>query len=260
MSQVHYRIAIMALAVAISPGSNSPATAEPSPENSEDDENPNFDAWIDALANRVNKPPEMIRGRGPKFSEEYDEDEQDRVVGVPRRVVKHNGRRTLARTSWHIQGRQTIRVHLLSVGITFAYNGAVGSICKSIAQDNLVYAYRRHAPVSNGKRGKIGHPLVGLPKLDMLTKCYERSKDKPLHELQIELCEWSITDASALEKLTDQEREKFVEKVKEQIATLKETRQPIVDKRLKSGWYVTYTLKHLQREGLVPGTEKDEGE
>ena len=73
-------------------------------------------------------------------------------------------------------------------------------------------------------------------------------KGKQLYELQIDLCEWSIATPRALERLSADQREEFIQKVKKQIDTLKETQQPVTNKkRFDDSWYSGFSPERIKR-------------
>ncbi len=255
MSQVLCRIVIIVLAVTIPSGPSSPALGEPAPENkSENDAVRDLDAMIDALSNRVNTAPQIL-GKVAEFSEEYDRDEQLRVWKVLRELKQRNGNALWPRLVAHYGDTRYAFTHFNGNGRT--NNTTVGEICKLIGLDAPLHAYLCHSPLSkpniNGKRRRLVRGPFGRrnPSVDW----YEKRKTKQLYELQIELCEWSITDPEALEELSSEQRDEFVKKVKEQIETLQETHEAVVNREGGIGFGIEILDSRYVRQIREPTPE-----
>jgi len=216
---------------------------------------------IDALANRVNTAP-TIKQRGPYspvfFHEDYDYDEQQRVLKA---LQELNGNELWPRLVAHLDDKRYGFTYEGGNGVP--HNMAVGGLCSRIACGDVQCAYLRISPIGAGLNGP--RPLVFGPNfrdVGFPAWCKKRN-GKQLYELQIEVCEWTITNPEALEDLSEQQIDEYVKEAKAQIESQKKTRIAFTDKeRFGSGWYSPISKKRIKeyRDGReksppLPGFE-----
>jgi hypothetical protein len=257
---------IALLAVLLVPlAANRPACADPPLETSENERDRQFDAMIDSLANRVNTAP-TIKQRGPYgpvfFHEDYDYDEQQRVLKALQELNGRDGNELWPRLVAHLDDKRYGFTYEGGAGVP--HNMAVGDLCMRIARGDLEYACLRISPIGAGLNGP--RPLVVRPTLgedDALGTWCKKRKDKQLYELQIEVCEWRITSPEALQRLSAEQIDEYVKKAKAQIESQKKARVAFTDKeRFDSGWYSPVSKRRIKeyRDGpekspRLPGFE-----
>jgi hypothetical protein len=218
------------------------ASAQSAPEKPKDAREQELDALIDALA--TSNPRPEIFGRGPErfalFDEKYDWAEQRRAIEAFRALIEAEGDELWPRLVEHSDDER----YALTYNVDDrASNATVGSLCRNLAVADLLYPYRRHSPTMTGVSRQSQYWELWTPERNLyseLKSWYRKHERKPLHELQIELCEWAIEKAPALGELpenfklervrplTDGQKQKFKDDVREEIAKIKETGKPIV--------------------------------
>jgi hypothetical protein len=197
-----------------------------------------FDALIDQLANRVNTAPQIVERESlygyhsvPLFDEEYDGAEQQRVFRVLRTLSASDGNKLWPRLVAHFDDERYAFTCSDAQGCT--HNVTVGQMCHELAFGDLTLAFLQHSPRNPKARSVATRWLVRKPEWDAetLRMWLDERKDKQFYELQIDLCEWSITADGALERLSAAQRLEFIQQVQDQVETLRTTREPVTDKK-----------------------------
>ncbi len=199
-------------------------------------------AMIDALANRsLKSPPQMfkpaVNEERPLFDEPYDVDEQRRVRKALLELNKQVGNDLWRLLLAHADDKRyayTIEGDYYSESVT------VGDLCRRMALGDLMLAYRKHLPekddLSNAspERPQSLYPEVSFQgKLfpDGPVKWAEQHPELAMYEVQIVVCEWAVKEAPSINGISDEKKTKFVTDLTKQIATLKESKQPVVETR-----------------------------
>jgi acyl carrier protein len=213
---------------------------------------------IDALANRINRAPKIIdRGQmsEPLFDEDYDAEEQRRVKQALRTLNEQAGNELWPHLVANLDDQ---RYALTFVGDYRAQNETVGSLCRKMAERDLLLPYLQYAP-SVDKRVGLEYPNYRFNEwTPSLTSAYARRQEKQLSALPIEMCEWAMTEAPALAELSPEQKQKFVEQVSKEITKLKETRQPVVEtSRFHGDFHATFSAEQARRlrERLLKDSE-----
>jgi len=213
-----------------------------------------LDALIDALANRVNTAPKIVdrfsrQGDNgiPLFNEEYDGNEQGRVKAALGKLNASDGNELWPRLVAHFDDKRYAFTYCDGQGMT--HNASVGLMCQMIAYDDLELAFLQHSPGSPRAHLPAGRCRVRPPQWDDkdFRAWLDERQGKQLYELQIDLCEWAIATPAALKRLSANQRQEFIEKVKKQIETLKKTQRPVTDKtRFEDTWYSCFSPKRIK--------------
>ncbi len=213
-----------------------------------------LEAMIEALANRVNTAP-TIEGFGSGspvlFKEEYDHGEQRRVLTALRALNRRDGNELWGRLVAHVDDDRYALTWVTETG--GLNNMSVGNICSYIAIRDLELVYERLSPTTVALYRTVHLVRAGRNFVDpdYVAWCAAH-KGKELYQMQIELCEWTLTDPEALEKLTPAQRDEYTEKATKEIARLKETRQPVTeparfDDRQGGGPVSTLSAEQIER-------------
>jgi hypothetical protein len=107
-----------------------------------------------------------------------------------------------------------------------AYVYTVGDICKKIIRDHLAKGYLLH--YSEGFVSDEPYHAINAPgdlNSEALKNWCEKREDKKLYELQIEMCEWVIKKMSRLERFSEEDRQAFIEAVRQEIEELKKSQK-----------------------------------
>ncbi len=212
-----------------------------------------LEAMVDALANRSQKSPPVMVERGqrelPAFDESYDAVEQQRVRKALIELNKQVGNELWPLLVAHADDK---RYACTFEGDYRAENHTVGSLCFRMANEDLLRAYRLHVPdLDDLRNAEPERPYSRFPRLwpdDLLeggfVKWARKHPDLEMYEAQIAICEWAVGKATSLEGISDKKKKQFVTDLTKQIATLKETKQPIVEKqRFRGEYYATISAK-----------------
>ncbi len=216
-----------------------------------------LDAMIDALANRSNEAPKL-EGDLPRnrvfFGEEYDYKEQVRVFKAVKELKKRDGNELWPRLVAHVDDERYALTWETGAGTN--RNMTVGKLCRLIAWWDINVAIERLSPTEVDEEfGSRPTHLVTAP--DFLGERFiawrEKRKGKQLYEMQIDVLEWTMTEPGALSRLSEGQRDEYVDKVKAEIKRLKETREPVIDsKKLRTpGYYSLLSEARIKtyREG-----------
>ena len=216
-----------------------------------------LDRLIDDMASR-NKPPKLtVRGGKcvPRFADDYDWTEQDRVRTAILAVMKTRSDALW----WRLRQQVDDKRYMLTASLNeTAENFSVGSFCCDLAFANLSVAYRRHLPAVPGQL-----PATFCPE-DVFWQNEKQwaQAGKPLYEMQIEVCRRAIEQWPSVEgtvngkdgrchTYTADEKSRFVE-------TVKGDREP---RRLKRAVFIEKLLPGVAAtsgwEGFDAGSGKD---
>ena len=192
-----------------------------------------LDRLIDALASR-NAPPQLIdqaARRVPRFAADYDWREQRRVRAALSAVL-HTQSDALW---WRLREHFTDQRYVLTASRNErARNFTVGEFCRDFFAADLASAYARHLPAVVGRLPPAFHPddLFWQNEHD-----WSRAQ-KPLHEIQIAVCQQAIQQWSAVNgtvagddgeahTYTSAEKARFIAAVTKQIQALRQTRRAV---------------------------------
>ena len=151
---------------------------------------------VDRLAT-TNTPP-VIRGDPGEeravYGDKFDHKESKRVAGAVKEVVRR------AEELWpELVAHLGDDRHCLTVGSDAGYprNWSVGDVCQDILGTTLSAPYYRHMmPATKETFHRFHIPAIAKDKAELRKWCLAR-KDRKLFELQIEQCEWAITEIDA---------------------------------------------------------------
>lgn len=115
----------------------------------------------------------------------------------------------------------------MTVGIDAGYarNWTVADICQHIIGETLSEAYYRHMPGSKENFHQFRIPAVAQDKTKLGEWCLAR-KDRKLFELQIEQCEWAVTEVKASD-MDPEEKQRITMAVEKEIEALKKSQAAI---------------------------------
>lgn len=190
--------------------------------------------WVDGLANRNAKPriARHLSESWPIFADDFDFDEQKRVQERLQSLPALEGD-DLWWILWEYSSDERYSLTYYNY-LESAQNATVGDLCREMAEGDLLFAYRQFAIRAPGTETVAQDYASWTPRVEegfLAKEWFEARKTRKLWELQIEMCEWAITKAPALEKLSAAKRHEFVKKVSTEIERLKKTHEPAVQKR-----------------------------
>jgi hypothetical protein len=174
---------------------------------------------VEALANQ-NLPPELFGPLNrPRFSDDFNWDEDARVWNTIKELAQHAERVWPSMVSHLGDERYCITYRSFN---NYSQNVTVGKICGDIIMRNLTHAYVQRIRTTNKQTVlKLRSPRF-LQKGETLKEwCLKRS-DKKLYELQIEVCQWisdKLDDAEFVNE-SPEIRGELKEAVKEVITSL----------------------------------------
>jgi hypothetical protein len=103
-----------------------------------------------------------------------------------------------------------------------AHNFSVGSILHNFAKDRLRMVFEQHLPVG---KGRPRYYRVGVKDL---AKWRMERKDKPLYELQIEVCEKALVELARDARFSKAQKNQAQQKIDAKIKKLRETKRAFV--------------------------------
>ena len=192
-----------------------------------------LDRLIDALASR-NAPPELIdqgTRRVPRFAADYDWREQRRVRAALLAVLHTQTDAMWWRLREYFDDGRYV---LTASRNERARNFTVGEFCRDFFAADLESAYARNLPAVVGRLPAAFHPddLFWQDEQD-------RSRaQKPLHEIQITVCQQAIQQWSAVtgtvagddgeaHTYTPDEKARFIAAITKEIQSLRQTRRAV---------------------------------
>ncbi len=185
------------------------------------------------LANR-NPPPKIVMASPPRpesltvplFPKNYNWEEQNRVVGILRKL-----RRDTTDEVWEEFVRQAENPQYSLTLIDEdenATNCSIGSFCGPMAYIRLTHAFSRHLPL-NPNPTKFGRKIsLDIDLGVSLVKWREQRRNKALYELQIELCEQALIQLGKLKGVPQDEIEASRKKIEVEMAELRKSKRASV--------------------------------
>ena len=213
-----------------------------------------YEKMIERLAN-TNEIPTKVKILGdnapllttvPLFPSDYDWDEYHRVRKQLRLLSESVNNESWAILVQHLEDEP----YAMTYTHTFdgMRNASVGSLCRKIAQDSLTYSFRQFTPWISGGEFPVKENVLAWERKETRTirrEWLDSKKGKQLWELQVKECEWAITEAPGLKRLSESQRTTFVEKVSKEIERLKATHQPAFNLKLFFGRDYTFYQKQV---------------
>ncbi len=189
---------------------------------------PDYEALIDSLANRKNRAPMIvkeIKNTVPVFFEPFDAEEQFRVREVAHSLVRYPGNEL-----WpHLNARNRDQRYALtytdeprSVEVT-AKNETVGHVCFALVCQLVDYPCKKHLPKRGGKKDKQTRGTPEFPYPTEMKTWGKPGKTGRLDEVQIEICQFVLDNPTRVTGMSDEEREKFLEGVRQEREQLQRT-------------------------------------
>ena len=191
---------------------------------------------VSSLSNN-NPPPRLVGGepdQRPVFAKNYDWVEQERVLKVIQTLLD-NAEPALSELAENLGDTR----YCITFDQDYIVNDTIGDTCRTILGESLTAAYMPHIPHGILSEARLYQPDV--LKGDDKTRAWIReqvSKQRPLYELQIELCQWAINEIpniSDLAKVSDTEKQTAIRNIQAQIETLRTTRKPVLRKSIIQG-------------------------
>ena len=201
---------------------------------------PAINALIDSLANK-NKEPLMVKvstsigaERNPLFSGDYDWKEDDRIVQMANKISQQDSEDLWWSLISHLEDKR--------YAIAYGYDGeaqieSIGDLCWMKAMYDVQWFYTRFAPRSFLDDRPLT-PLIVIRSPSEMQNWFRNHKDVPLYKQQIELAEQALKkfdkELPSIEQyqhMSDTEKDNYISNVKKQIATLEETKSPILGHR-----------------------------
>jgi hypothetical protein len=219
---------------------------------------------VDAIVNRNKQPKVVERSKGwpmivAVFPESYDWKEEDRVRTALGKLLEDTSVEVweeLVRRGDKDDSKYCV------VSVTRQAESAdvwsVDAICGVCAYSRLTGVYRQHMP--NDPRME-GWPLQVNIGIKNLADWRKERKDKPLYQLQIEVCEKAIVELSRVKGLSKDEKATAQKKIEAEIEQLKKSKQPIFwkDDYLFPDWLTLYKRDYAKkiREAVKSGSDAD---
>lgn len=207
------------------------AGKKPTPETSsagESKQPPDYESLIDSLANRKNQPPVIVKdvkNTVPVFFEPFDADEQDRVRAVVHSLVRYPGNDLWPHLRAHSNDQRyalTYTEEPRSVDVD-AKNETVAHVCFTLVCQLMDYPCKKHLPKRGGKKDKMARGIPSFPHPTEMKTLGRKGKIGRLDEVQTEICEFVLDNPTRLTGMSDEEREKFLDGVRQEIEQLKRT-------------------------------------
>lgn len=183
---------------------------------------------VGSLAN-ANRPP-SIQGRIPSarpvFSDDYDWDEQDRIVQSIEKILR-NSDRALPALLKHVDDD---RYCLTIRGAQHVNNASVGDICEMILDKSLCAAHTRHIPDLEDHNRKLMRlrSTAYFRGFDLPKWCGEKLEmNLALYELQVEICEMEIRNCEQIKGIPETAKQRFVSAVRSEIVDLRSRRKAV---------------------------------
>jgi hypothetical protein len=230
---------------------------QPGPPTAGEDRTRELDRLIDAVASR-NQEPKIVtidNGTYTLFSKNFDWADQKRVKEAVWVLSQDESNDLWARLVEHTDdGRYSVTG---GEDLGDPQNYSVGWICRVLVFNHLLCAYQQYLQpgrtmpyggdttnwVADDSKeflpGELQRELHGPPQLgepdaespgcNNLRTWYQTRKDRPLYELQIEMCEWAVKRVEGDNSVAEKPKKQFLDRVKKQIELLNETRKPVVD-------------------------------
>ena len=187
-------------------------------------------------------------GATPLFDKTFDWGEQDRVKGAIRAIVKH------AADAWpQLIRHMDDRSYCITIdGDNGATNRSVGSICSWIVSRNLAAAYYPLMPHQLRREvvyTRFVTPAAARGSDGLKAWCDKRGK-RPLYELQIEMCEWSIDELGRMikgDEIPEVEGNASIAAVRSRIAAMRKSKEPVVFPGFGKEEFQTYSQERASK-------------
>lgn len=180
---------------------------------------------VDAMASKNRQPAFRdygLKGMLPEFPKDYDWEEQERVIRAIERAM-HDIDEETWRTLVRGGGDQRYALTVVFKDER-AMNYTVGDVCKRLAWCKICEVCSRRFRFPADVAGKS--PTIDLG----VSKPWEWMKarlDRPLFEVQIEICELALTASSTERGIPKDLLESAADEVRREIAELRRRKQPI---------------------------------
>jgi hypothetical protein len=201
----------------------------------------NSRALVDILANHNPRPKLVGEGPVPLFDVQYNWEEDRRVQKAIPVLARH------AEDAW---GELVQHLNDERYCATFeSVSGelrqlTVGDMCREIIGRSLSQAYyKKLKPEQMVIYARFRIPEFAREKKELKAWCEARSK-KILYELQIEVCEWMITELAKPDDIRNVPRslrEAWIASIKDQVDSLRKAEKPVPFPGFGSEEYTWYT-------------------
>lgn len=186
--------------------------------------NADMRALVEALANRNPPPQHAGVRRTPTFAANFDWSEDARVWKALELVIQR------AEEAWpelvgHLDDDRYCLTYRSFSG--FTYDDTVGTMCRTIILRNLSRGYFESV------RPQLKAPHLALLEAGFLRDpkrlkawCEER-RDKKLYELQIEMCDWAITEVATSDvfsRVSQEDRDQWTAAIKSAAESLRNSK------------------------------------
>jgi hypothetical protein len=197
-----------------------------------------INALIDSLANHNPKPQwadvqsRIARASGnPLFSKNYGWKEDNRV----RRVVEELSKADKEDLWWCLMEHLDDEKYAISYAFNqYARVASIGFLCSDAAFDALQGFYWHYSPGS--ENGATYRPLQVIRSYEELKDWYQKHKNIPLYQQQIELGEAALKKIRDLDPviqkergISEEEKYEYITHIKKQLEKLRDTKKPILD-------------------------------
>jgi hypothetical protein len=186
---------------------------------------------VEAIAS-PNKPPKLVNGPGPfsqkmhQFPKDYDWKKQKQVYKALVKVYKDT-----SVEMWEELVRKTgdrrYSLTVTSQQSEDSENRTVGDVCFGLAYDRLIGVFQVHMPPDPNHDG---FPICLDDGIENLRKWRNERKNKPLYQLQIELCKRALKELQKVKDVSQAKKNKARKKIKAEIKKLRRTKHPVVFK------------------------------
>jgi len=195
-----------------------------------------FDAHAAVASLENHNPRPLLIGPGPDrdavFDERYDWSEYGRDLKVIADLADH------AENAWpqmveHLDdNRYCTTLWFPGSSVRRSVNESVGDVCRMIIKECLSTAYRRRLFIGlRGEMAKVTYGRLiggGVPSQnDPLKVWCERRRDKVLYELQIETCEWVVSQVPNVPRLSPKDQAMIVDAIKADIESLRKAQRAV---------------------------------
>ena len=218
---------------------------------------------IDDLANR-NAPPKLIAGLGgspgtvPLFPENYDWEEQERVLGALARLEVNPTEELWEELVRHVDDERYSLTVMNNSGVYAEGNMTVGYFCLDLAEKQLRRVFERHLPAKERDERERKIPIpVGIE--TNLKVWRQKRMKKSFCELQIEVCEQALKELDKVKGVAETKLAAAREGIAEEIKELKRTNRPVLIRASAVGGNDLYSARsakglreELAKAGLIP--------
>ena len=184
---------------------------------------------VDKLASKNS--PWVIKGNPGKETaskgDHYSVDESTRIQTQVAATIR-NSEKLWFDLVMHLDDQR----HSGVVGIDAGYprNWTVGDVCQNILGESLSAPFYRHFPGTKMNYHRFRRPSFAKDKKELSEWCLSR-KELKLFELQIEACEWALTELASPDirewDIKPDQKKEIAEKIRREIERLKESRTAV---------------------------------